>query len=785
LRKVIGMKAKKNPSSENGTTRAPLVSIVIPVFNKVEFTKKCLNALRAHTATNSYELIMVDNASRDQTPHFLNALRAEADHSPCQIIRNQTNVGFVHACNQGAALAKGKYLLFLNNDTQVREGWLEALVALAESDEKVGAVGAKLVYPNGILQEAGGIIFSDGSGWNFGKGDDPKKNVYNQACEVDYCSGACLLVRRNLFEKLHGFDARYAPAYYEDVDLCFGIRRLGYKVMYSPQAEIVHYEGITAGTQTTSGIKQYQVRNQQAFYQKWREQLLLQEPNPEVNGERVTTADRERLAEIVRSLAWRKTARRGSNLNILVVDPTLPLFDKQAGSLRLFNLLKLFRHLGCNVTYIARDGYGPDRYTRVLQSLGIDTYLGREGSLMRVGFDRLERRVQLRDLLAKNVYHLAWISFYHAAEEFLPVIRERSPETKIIIDTVDLHFVREKRQAEVEGSKARLAAAQETRHKELAIYRQADALITVTREEQAVLAKHGIPPAKIKIIPIIFEVEPLFLDFQSRSGILFVGNFNHLPNLDAVKYFCTEVFPRVLKRLPDLKLTIIGSHMPKEIQRLAAPQIVVTGYVPVLKPYLQQSRLSIAILRFGAGMKGKIVEAMSCGLPVLTTSVGAEGMGLKDGWNVLIRNDAAGMAEAVVNLYNDEHLWKKLSQNGQAHVRQHFTPAAILPVLRSILAGVKMTANAELGFLRERVRRYHETLWESLVKAPEASAADFQDNRTANLMYNSKILKIAKAYYEIRDFILPVGTWRGKVFSGLVGGIYEFFRKIYRWINKT
>ena len=212
---------------------------------------------------------MVDNASSDGTAEYLKGLGDAVN-----IIANTENTGFVIACNQGAELARGEYLIFANNDTEPTPGWLESLIEVADGNPRVGAVGAKLILPDGRLQEAGGIVFSDGNGWNFGYGDDPGKDIYNIACEVDYCSGACLLVRKSLFDELGGLDERYIPAYYEETDLCFGLRKIGYKVVYNPRAVVIHHESITAGRDTKSGFKKYIEINRRKFVDKWKEERI-------------------------------------------------------------------------------------------------------------------------------------------------------------------------------------------------------------------------------------------------------------------------------------------------------------------------------------------------------------------------------------------------------------------------------------------------------------------------------------------------------------------------------
>jgi len=206
---------------------------------------------------------VVDDGSSDTTATRL------ASRDDIRYLRNPKNLGFVGSCNRGAQAAQGEFILFLNNDTVVLEGWLDHLVQTFADVPDAGLVGSKLLYPDGRLQEAGGIVWADASGWNWGRLADPSAPEFNFMRDVDYCSGASLLIRRRLFTDLGGFDERYAPAYYEDTDLAFAVRAQGLRVLYQPLSRVVHYEGISAGTDLTSGMKAYQVRNRERFQEKW------------------------------------------------------------------------------------------------------------------------------------------------------------------------------------------------------------------------------------------------------------------------------------------------------------------------------------------------------------------------------------------------------------------------------------------------------------------------------------------------------------------------------------
>jgi len=241
----------------------PVVSILIVTYNKSEYTFQCLETIKAYSDV-PYELIIVDNASTDRTTGLLERIENAT------IIRNNDNVGFLRACNQGAQAAKGEFILFLNNDTQVSPNWLSRLVETARSYPGCGAVGARLVFPSGRLQEAGSTVLSNGVTCGQGRNSNPLSPDYCSVKEAEYCSGACLLVRKDLFSRLGGFDERYSPAYYEDVDLCFGIRKLGYKVVVEPEVQVLHYE---FGSGSFGKAYELSIENRKKFTEKWAAEL--------------------------------------------------------------------------------------------------------------------------------------------------------------------------------------------------------------------------------------------------------------------------------------------------------------------------------------------------------------------------------------------------------------------------------------------------------------------------------------------------------------------------------
>jgi GT2 family glycosyltransferase/glycosyltransferase involved in cell wall biosynthesis len=631
------------------TSATPTVSIVIPVYNKFAYTAACLRSLARHAAATPFEVIVVDDCSSDATPKRL------AQIEGVRVIRNEQNLGFVGSCNAGAQTAKGGFVLFLNNDTVVTAGWLEALLLCAAEEPEAGLIGAKLVYPDGRLQEAGGIIFADGSGWNYGRFDDPNDSRYSFRREADYCSGAAILLRRDLFEQLGGFDARYAPAYYEDTDLAFAVRAAGKKVIYEPRSVVVHFEGITSGTDTGSGIKRHQVINREKFLEKWKATLAAQ-PSPIDDAKQADAA-----------ATWRARGR------VLIVDAYTPTPDQDSGSLRMLNLMRLLRESGYAVSFLPDNRAHAGCYTEALQALGVEAlyhpFVNDPIAWLRTRGRELDAIILSRHYVAANYVGLA---------------RLYAPQARLIFDTVDLHYLREQRAAELDGSAELAQQAARTRAQELKLMRECDVSLVVSNVEKELLGRE-LPQARVEILSNVHEVHGCRRGFAERHDLVFIGGFQHPPNIDAVLWFVHEVFPRVRATIPTIKLHVIGSKAPKQILELAHDGVTVHGYVDDITPYLDGCRLSVAPLRYGAGVKGKVNMAMSYGLPVVATTPAVEGMHVRADEDVLVADMPEQFAAAIARAYGDAALWTKLSANGLANVRQHFSFDAAREALRRIL----------------------------------------------------------------------------------------------------
>ena len=621
----------------------PMVSIIIPVYNQVHYTYACLLSILENTRDVAYEVLIADDVSTDATAELTKYVENLV------ICRNQTNQGFLRNCNQAAKAARGKYIMFLNNDTQVHSGWLSALVNLIESDSTIGMVGSKLVYPDGRLQEAGGIIWSDGSGWNYGRLDNPDKAEYNYVKDVDYISGAAILLSRKLWQQIGGFDERFAPAYCEDSDLAFEVRKAGYRVVYQPLSVVTHFEGVSNGTDVNgSGLKRYQVENSEKLKQKWAEEFKRQcvndgNPNP-----------------------FRARERSMGKPVILVVDHYVPTFDKDAGSKTTWQYLKMFLKKGFVVKFVGDNYLHEEPYTTALQQMGIEVLYG------------ADYQVGIWDWIKKNKDEIAfaYLNRPHIATKYIDFLKDNT-DIKIIYYGHDLHFLREYREYELIGDLKKKRDSDYWRAIEMSLMYKADMSYYPSYVERDAIKAVDAGIQVKDITAYVYEefMENLNLNFAEREGLLFVGGFAHPPNADAVLWFAQEIYPLIRKRL-SVNFYIVGSKVTPEIQALEQPGngIIVKGFVSEeeLTRLYQSCRIVVVPLRYGAGVKGKVIEALYNGAPIVTTSIGAEGIPYAE--DILrVVDEPERFAEETAALYEDTDGLQKLCRKSQEFIKKYYS----------------------------------------------------------------------------------------------------------------
>ncbi|MEO6925092.1 MAG: glycosyltransferase [Rhodanobacter sp.] len=624
----------------------PRVSLIIPVHGKLAYSVTCLRSIMQCAGAAAVEILVVDDASPDHSAQVL------AEVPGLQLLVNPRNLGFVESCNAGAAAARGEFLLFLNNDTQVTPGWLDALLQCFVERADCGIAGSRLVYPDGRLQEAGALVFGDGSCWTTGRFEPRDDAAFRYRREVDYVSGAALLIRRKIFQQVGGFDTRYAPAYYEDTDLAFAVRRLGLRAYYEPASTVIHCEGISAGTDLDSGMKQHQRPNQAKFVARWPAELAAQPPAG---------------TPLERAIRWRRRGR------VLVVDAMMPEPTRDSGSVRMCAILGLLDRQGWSTALLPDDGHASAQAIATLGALGCET-------LCRPAVANLPRwlRRHGREL------HAVILSRHTVAGQYLELVRRHAPQARLIFDTVDLHFLREARAAKLASSTSLARQAELSRRSELALIQQADVTLVVSPHEKALLAELA-PQARVEVLSNIHEVHSCSQPCAARRELVFIGGHGHPPNSDAMEWLAREIVPQLRQAMPDIQLHVLGDVPDARQRELAVPGLQFHGRVAELAPWLDACLASLAPLRFGAGVKGKINTAMSHGVPVIATTIAVEGMQLTDEIDVLVADDAAAFVRAVQRLQADEILWSRLSENSLENVRRHFSPAAADALLHQVL----------------------------------------------------------------------------------------------------
>jgi GT2 family glycosyltransferase/glycosyltransferase involved in cell wall biosynthesis len=630
----------------------PDVSIIIPTYGQVDFTLRCLAAIARNRPVCSIEILVIDDASPDPEVEILAAIPG------IRLIRQTTNLGYLHSTNAAAAVARGKFLLLLNNDTQVQPGWLDPMLALFHAAPAVGAVGSKLIYPDGRLQEAGGIIWADGSGWNVGRFDPPDLPVHDYVREVDYCSAACLLVRRSVFLDIGGFDPRYAPAYYEDTDLAFRLRERGLLVLYQPRSRVVHFEGVSHGTNIDAGGKAHQAINRLRFVESWC-RVLTQQHFP--NGKNVLRA-RERGKPVV-----------------LVFDHYVPEPDRDAGSRNILSLILALRQSGYAIKFAPHAARPNPAYADALAQLGVEI-------LPRLALGG--RADSHSDFLACHGGELDFVllSRPDVARHYLPALRQHT-RAKIVYYGHDLHFARLARQADrLDCALSRRQSALMERQ-ERQIWRSVD-LVLYPSAEEAEAALRLEPAAVLRaVIPFSFASFPPPRRPVATRDILFVAGFGHPPNEDAAVWLARDIFPVIRAALPQARLRIVGSNPTARVLALAGPGIVLAANVTAeeLAGEYATARVAVVPLRFGAGVKLKVVEALQAGLPLVTTTTGAQGLpGLAA--IAAVDDTAGGIAKAICRLLTDDEQWREAAAAQVAYAREKFSEAAVRDALLEALA---------------------------------------------------------------------------------------------------
>ncbi|MBW4360785.1 glycosyltransferase [Flavobacterium taihuense] len=634
------------------SSNRPKVSIIIPFYNEEIYTWNCLLFLNKYLTNEiPFEILLFDDNSTEKNDFSL--IKGISIH------RNNENLGFLKNINKGIQLAKGEYIYILNNDTEVQENFLKELFYVFENFKNVGAVGSKLINPNWSLQEAGSVFMKD---FNIRQIVTNKKTFYpevNYIVKVDYCSGCSLLFKKlDDNGNLNLFDEQFAPAYFEETDFCFNLKYIQKKeIYYTPFSEVVHYNGTTYNSLKNKVLGQNEKKdalfktNSEKFKTKWSKQLQ----------EIKETTIEGRIQEIY------------ENKSIVFFNGIIPEYDKDSGSNRLKEIITSYIELDYHVTLICKFVYKDNNYISAYEKLGVNVFYEHKKF---TGFEKYLLDQKIKASIAWFHSPMEFIDFYKVAKKIFPM-------AKFVYDMVDIHHLRYKRAIELEPTKISFRKKY-IRYKNLEYKssKLADYVITISKFEEDYM-KSVCDENKIITISNIHYPKinsDKTLPFEERKDVLFIGSA-HTPNVDALYYLYNEIMPLVWNKIPDLNVNIIGS-VDNEIKDIDHPNFIFWGYVENIDNFFISNKFMIAPLRYGAGVKGKIGQAFEYYLPVVTSSIGAEGMHLTNNENALIEDSKEGFANAIINLYDNKELWKKLQDNSEK---------SLLPFSRKILKDTLLT----------------------------------------------------------------------------------------------
>ena len=611
------------PSSELAS-----LSIILVFYNQAHLSMLCLQSL-IQNADISFELIIVDNCSSDSTSELLEKI------DNATILRNEDNAGFVKAVNQAAEQAKGKYILLLNNDAVIHEQTLSSAIESIAADESIGAVGGKIILTDGSLQEAGSIIWQDGSCLGYGRGDDPSDGAYMFEREVDYCSGAFLLFRRSDFQELGGFDLDYAPAYYEESDFCIRLQKKGLRVIYNPQAVITHYEFASSGG--IIGASALQKEHQLILCQKHGDWLTNQ-----------LESDPDKI----------QLARRSNRLpNILIIDDRVPHPSLGSGYPRAAHLIHSLSELNLNISFYPLQ-FPIDSWSEIYRTLPKTVeVIANKGRLGMQSF-LSSRRHCFQYIMVSRVHNMAFL------QEILEADSSLIAGAKLIYDAEALTAAREIMQKQFFKQFVSENEKDELISKEMQHASLADTVIAVSEKEAAIYRQHNIK--NVCVLGHTMKIIAGENEFTEREGLLFVGALRDegSPNVDSLLWFTVNVLPLIEKSIPDIKLYIAGDSSASSLASIDKVNVSFLGRVENLDDIYNSCRVFIAPTRFAAGIPHKVHEATARGIPCVITPLLADQLGWQHEQEVLVGTSPEEYAEQCIRLYQDKALWQSVRDAG-------------------------------------------------------------------------------------------------------------------------
>lgn len=652
-KKHSDLRKRFSPKGDTGLimpAEIPLTSIVIPVYNNLSWTKRCISSIYDIKSSSPFEIIVVDDCSTE------NYTLLKKDFPQVRLLRNRENLGFLRTVNYGVSEAQGEYVLILNNDTEVLPGWLDELTAAMDKHPEAGMIGSQLIHLNtGTLQESGNLICKNGDMMPLGRGADPDHPQFTYFREVDFCSAASIILRKKVFDEMAGFDKLYIPAYFEDPDLGLRMQKAGYKNYVCPLSRVIHQEMASYGDALAEKCE----KNRKAFMERWSPYLQ----------EHALYSDRNEPAQCMKFDRDR----------VLFIDAETPMADRGSGGMDSIFFMEYLLKRKCHVVFHGEytPGYDP-KYTAILLRMGVECIY--------------QPYHKIWEYLGSTGWSFTYLFIcrIYQARCFDRLLKQYCPQASYIFDTVDVHFVREKLEAELKNDDTLRKNAADTKRYELAAAAAADAAIVISSDEKKLL-ENEYHLTNVYHIPQARELFGLAPN-PNRRGAVFIGSA-HPPNLDGLRYFHDEILP-LLPR--DFKLTIIGESLkmmigktPEYKDLLKCPQFNFAGFVQDLGTELNHAKITIAPLRYGAGTKGKVASSMAYGVPCVSSSFGTEGTGMVHGENIMIAKSPQEFAEFIKQLFNDQELWQKISDGSIKFIKENYAPETVEKMMDELFDKVK------------------------------------------------------------------------------------------------
>ena len=626
--------------------RSPDITIVL-VTKSVGSTLAFVDSLTRCRDRLALDLIICDVGKDDFTRLLF------ANRPNCLYIRCEPDAAYSNAANQSLSSISTNVVGFFEAETLIQGEALQHL--LSSLSNQKGIVGPQVLYPDGRLKAAGGIVTYRKAPYGYGHLDpQPDHPRYKFARQVDFCL-AGYLIKRDIILELAGFNEQYRTFEFAHIDLAFRARVLGHSCHYCPSAQVFSY--CAEGGEDR---------------QNDRDRFAREKAAQMVDDSETTGRNLSRLHD------------RASAGRVLYIDADSPTPDQNAGSAYSINIIRILNEFGFRVTFVPENNFRHrGKYTDTLQAMGVE-------AIYAPYFHNV------RDLLIEKGgnFELVVLCRVEIASRYLDLVRQLVPRARIVFNTVDLHFLREMRKAELLGQPELLERARRTRDAEIASIRKADATIVLT-DQEADIVRREAPGALIHVIPLVPDPDelcraaPFATPFSARYGVIFIGTYQHSPNADAVTYFVRSIWPLVRQRVPAAVFRIVGSGVTPEVQALAGNGVEVVGFVDDLDAVLAQCRVAVVPLRYGAGMKGKILTSLRAGLPTVSSSVGIEGFAFTPGEEILVEDDPYMFADAVIRLYTEEAMWTRLSQKELEFVRKNFSFDRSRDLFRRLLSDIE------------------------------------------------------------------------------------------------